>query len=131
GAGGAFVAWSDDRTGSSDIRVQRLSPSGALDWDPDGVAMGTVALGNYSLFPLVSADGAGGALVAYPAFGGSYARATIQRLSQSGTPLWAAGGVSASTSSLGTNCVGLGAGGPGGALLAVLGNRAANPFRRA
>jgi hypothetical protein len=131
GAGGAFVSWSDDRTGTSDIRVQRITPTGTLDWGADGVAMGIVTLGNYTLFSKVCADGAEGALVGFTALiSGSY-NAYVQRLSSTGVSQWTAGGVRASTSTLGVSCADLAADGTGGAVIALRDNRSQNSFQQA
>jgi hypothetical protein len=62
GAGGAIVAWDDQRAGS-DIYAQRVFASGAAQWMTDGVALCT-ATGNQTTPRIVSA-GAGGAVVAW------------------------------------------------------------------
>jgi hypothetical protein len=131
GAGGAFVSWSDDRTGTSDIRVQRITPTGALDWGADGVAMGIVTLGNHPLFSKVCGDGAEGALVGFTALISGSFNAYVQRLSSAGVPQWTAGGVRASTSTLGVNCADLAADGTGGAVIALQDNRSRNSFQQA
>ena len=131
GAGGAFVAWSDDRTGTSDVRVQRLSAQGSLDWGPDGVAMSASWTGNYSIFSQVCSDAAGGALVGFTALLSGHYSAYVQRVSPAGVPQWTAGGVQASTSTLGTNCADLAADGTGGALVALRDNRSQNTWQQA
>ena len=59
GAGGAIVAWSDYRTGTADIYVQRLSASGAPLWTANGVAI-CAAAANQIVNAVIS-DGVGGA----------------------------------------------------------------------
>jgi hypothetical protein len=63
GAGGALVTWHDDRTGNTDIYVQRVDASGNLLWTADGVAICTVP-GNQDDTQITS-DGAGGAIITW------------------------------------------------------------------
>jgi hypothetical protein len=95
GAGGAFIAWQDDRDGNMDIYVQNVDALGVPQWTPEGVALCTAAGGQYS--PTLVADAAGGAIVTWidqrPATGGIYAR----RVDASGTPQWTADGVALCT----------------------------------
>lgn len=66
GAGGAIVVWSDWRTGilnNYDIYAQRIDPSGALYWDPDGISVSS-ADGKQG-DAAVMTDGAGGAFVTW------------------------------------------------------------------
>ena len=71
GAGGCFLAWTDDRdfsTLSEDIYGQHLTGSGAVTagWDPDGVAL-CRAPGPQTWATMV-ADGAGGAIATWSEF---------------------------------------------------------------
>lgn len=64
GAGGAFVAWTDHRSGNADIYLQHLVADGiATGWPADGLAL-CVAAGAQSL-PTLASDGIGGAFVAW------------------------------------------------------------------
>jgi hypothetical protein len=66
GAGGAIVAWNDNRTvGTIDIYAQHVQASGAVNsaWPVDGRGLCTAA-GDQAYVALVS-DGAGGAIVAW------------------------------------------------------------------
>jgi hypothetical protein len=67
GAGGAIVAWSDKRSGgaAADIHVQHVLASGDVDpaWPADGRAL--CAADSTQKAPLIVADGAGGAIVAW------------------------------------------------------------------
>jgi hypothetical protein len=64
GAGGAYVAWTDYRSGPGDIYLQRLAPGSiAAGWPALGLAVGA-ASGNDAR-PTLAADGAGGAFVAW------------------------------------------------------------------
>jgi hypothetical protein len=131
GVGGAFVAWSDDRTGTSDVRVQRLTAQGGLDWGPDGVPLSAPWTGNFPIFSQVCSDAAGGALVGFSALVSGHNNAYVQRVSPAGVPQWTPGGVQASTSTLGTSCADLAADGTGGALVALRDNRSQNSWQQA
>lgn len=91
-AGGAIVAWTDARSGTqSDIYAQRVSAAGTVPWTANGVAVCTYA--QNQRFPCITADGAGGAVIAWEDFGSAtnydiYA----QRVNAAGTPLWNSNG---------------------------------------
>ncbi len=66
-AGGAIVAWTDQRSDPGDIFAQRLNPSGAAQWILNGVPVCT-APGEQSFNPRcseIATDGAGGAFVTW------------------------------------------------------------------
>jgi hypothetical protein len=64
GAGGAIVAWNDDRTPlRRDVYVQRVTAAGGLSWTIDGVLLCNVL--SIKSQPLLAADGRGGAWVAW------------------------------------------------------------------
>jgi hypothetical protein len=65
GAGGAILAWQDDRNGFnfSDLFMQRLDALGAAQWTPNGAVLAS-APGYQSEFDLV-VDGAGGTIVTW------------------------------------------------------------------
>src|SRR5206468_4759124 len=65
-AGGAIVAWQDLRGGGttvSDIYARRVDGAGTPQWTADGVAL--CAAAGSQRFPQITADGAGGAIVAW------------------------------------------------------------------
>jgi FlgD Ig-like domain len=62
GAGGAIIAWTDERAGF-DIYAQRVNASGAAQWTGNGVLLGAT-IDSLDPNPLV-ADGAGGAIVTW------------------------------------------------------------------
>jgi hypothetical protein len=93
GAGGAIASWSDERDANvAKIFAQRIGPQGAGVWTTNGVAVGASAA--YQLFPVMVADGAGGAVIAWE---DSRSDTTVdiyaQRLGSDGLARWAAGGV--------------------------------------
>lgn len=95
GSGGAIVTWNDTRALLSDIYCQRISPTGALLWDVEGVPLCTATGPQHdeTLIP----DGTGGAIVTWwdrrdtpsAVIGDIYA----QRVNTEGNPLWATDGV--------------------------------------
>ncbi len=98
GAGGAFVAWGEQRlaTQAHDVYIQHVLASGITDpaWPVDGIAL--TAIPGQQWYPEVVADGAGGAIAAWSDERGNvdyrpdlYA----QRISATGAILWAADGV--------------------------------------
>jgi len=71
GAGGAFIAWQDNRKGSEfDIYVQHITASGTVvsggGWVADGLGICTAT--NSQFYPTLASDGAGGAYIAWQDF---------------------------------------------------------------
>jgi hypothetical protein len=98
GAGGAIIAYEDDRAGDQDIYVQRVSSAGVTQWTTYGVAACTTSYIQHR--PMIVSDGAGGAIVTWED-SRSVTETDIyaQRLSSAGVPQWAANGVSICTHS--------------------------------
>ena len=95
GAGGAVLAWEDDRRGSttnSDVYVQRISNTGVVYWTAQGVAACTLTAGGTASCDVVS-DGAGGAIVTWVDIRNDSGDIYAQKVGAAGTPAWAAGGV--------------------------------------
>ena len=118
-AGGAIVAWSDYRAAGSDIYVQRILASGAVDptWPLDGRPL-CVAVSN-QLGPVIAADGSGGAIVAwYDYRGGSTADIYAQHVLAAGAadPAWPPNGRGLCTAGAEQNQPALVADGAGGAI---------------
>jgi hypothetical protein len=89
GAGGAVVAWSTDYQGTSDLNIyaQRVSGAGVIYGPAAGVALCTV-IGQQSS-PVLTPDGAGGALLAWVDFrnqmlGGTFPLIHAQRIERNG-----------------------------------------------
>ena len=89
GAGGAIAAWSDSRNDAAlDVYAQKIDDTGALAWDPAGVAVSTGP--GAQILPVIAAEPDGGALVAWQDGRGGFAPAiSFQRLSAQGLPMWA------------------------------------------
>lgn len=93
GAGGAFIAWDDHRTGGgSDIYVQRINNLVQSQWSVNGklIATGPVGRGN----PEMLSDGFGGAFISW-GDGRSSVGSDIyaQRINSSGVGYWTANGI--------------------------------------
>lgn len=91
GAGGALIAWIDDRDGNDNVYAQRIGPAGTALWTVDGVAVCS-DLSRQTDMVLVP-DGTGGAIMLWidDRAGGSDVYA--QRIGAAGSALWTAGGV--------------------------------------
>ena len=64
GTGGAIVTWHDQRAGAiRHLYAQRLSAAGFALWNPDGLIISDAP--NTRMWPAISADGFGGALIAW------------------------------------------------------------------
>lgn len=95
GAGGAFVAWYDQRNGGNgfdDIYVQHISPNGSM-WATDGVALCTAT--RVQQYPKLASDGAGGVIVVWLDSRENQFQYYVaaQRVSAGGIPQWTADGV--------------------------------------
>ncbi len=115
GAGGAIVAWSDGRGASFDIYAQRVNANGNALWTANGVALCTAT--DYQVFPVITSDGAGGAIVAWvdyrPGTGGVY----VRRITAAGAVQWTADGVGLATHGLGVTELQIVSDGTGGAIV--------------
>ena len=118
GAGGAILAWHDNRGGSTDVYAQRVSPDGTPQWTANGVSLCSTGQGPvyYGQCPAVVSDGAGGADVTWfdMRSGMSDPNIYAQRISAGGTPQWTANGVALCTANgnqVGPTSVSDGAGG--------------------
>lgn len=63
GAGGALMAWNDNRSATFDLYVQRVDSKGVAKWSNNGVAVCTAS--DTQCFPVLVNDGAGGAIIAW------------------------------------------------------------------
>lgn len=92
-AGGAIIAWYDNRAGNYDIYAQRINASGVVQWTTDGVAVCTET-GNQNAHQLL-ADGSGGAFIVWSDGRWSGPNADIygQRVNAAGVVQWPVNGV--------------------------------------
>jgi hypothetical protein len=94
GAGGAVIAWDDQRSGGSyDVYTQKVNSSGVVQWTSNGVAI-TTKIGSEEQSRIIS-DGSGGAIIAFTDKASPTNTYDIyaQRINSSGTILWTSGGV--------------------------------------
>jgi hypothetical protein len=90
GSGGAIVTWDDYRSGLSDIYVQRVNASGAVQWTANGVALCTAT--GFQEFPTIVSDGSGGAIVTWQDARSGNRDIYTQRVNASGAVQWTANG---------------------------------------
>ncbi|MCL5104862.1 MAG: DUF1565 domain-containing protein [Armatimonadetes bacterium] len=108
GSGGVLITWHAYYIypGSGQVRVQRLDTNGNSLWTTDGVVVvdSTVVGGSqtawwqYGVYPAVTSDGSGGAIIAWGDWrndptGIGNDDIYVQRVNSSGTPLWQTNGV--------------------------------------
>ncbi len=98
GNGGVIITWDDYRNGESDIYAQRLDSNGTALWATNGVPVCSKALAQTGT-KLIS-DGAGGAIVVWQDSLLGSTDIYAQRISATGTLLWASAGVPICTSPL-------------------------------
>ncbi|SHH53881.1 Por secretion system C-terminal sorting domain-containing protein [Chryseolinea serpens] len=101
GSGGAIIVWEDDRDADNadalnmDIYGQRINATGNMLWTGNGMGIG-VAPATQSR-PVVTGDGAGGAIIAWQSgsgFNNAYASYLVtQRVNSNGAKQWASAGV--------------------------------------
>ncbi len=117
GAGGAIVAWEDRRNGlgNTDIFAQRVTALGALPWGGSVPVCTELA---DQLLPVITADGANGAVLAWVDTRASAQEIFAQRLTPAGATSWTASGVALTSVSGIQNRPSLAADGTGGAIVA-------------
>jgi hypothetical protein len=97
GAGGAVIAWTDSRS-PTDIYAQRLDDGGNALWTANGVVV--CAATNVQQHPVITTDGAGGAIIAWQDFrNSSHDNIYAQRVLSNGTTYWTTDGVALCTAS--------------------------------
>lgn len=92
GAGGAILAWDDNRSGEWDIYAQRIDGDGTPLWTADGVVVSQAD--STQMSPVIAADAAGGAIIAWRDTRADTTDIYAQRVDESGVPLWTADGES-------------------------------------
>ncbi len=97
-AGGAIVTWIDSRdydNTAENVFAQRLSPSGAAMWTPNGEAICTAT--GTSVLARPVPDGAGGAVVTWSDTRTAAYDVYAQRINKNGSRLWTTNGVALCT----------------------------------
>ena len=121
GAGGAIVAWTDNRNNDNqqvDVYVRRIASGGAPQWTSDGVAIGTSV--NAQTSPKLISDGLGGAIIVWEdnRTDGTTRDIYAQRVNSAGVVQWPANGVALVTASGDQEDIAITADGAGGAIVA-------------
>jgi hypothetical protein len=129
GAGGAYLAWVDDRSGGDDIYVQRIGANGrpAAGWTPSGVAVCRAARGQYA--PRLASDGKGGVFVAWEDLRGGSPGVFVQHVSANGqrNGVWPPDGTPACSAEFPQRTPDLIADGAGGVIVAWQDHRGPTP----
>ncbi len=94
GAGGAIIAWNDQRNGNMDVYAQHIDKSSTAQWSPTGIYVSTQwppgeapALATQRN-PRIASDQVGGALIVYEDNGGWGFDISGTRLHQNGSVIW-------------------------------------------
>jgi hypothetical protein len=93
GSKGIIVIWEDMRNGLASIYAQKLDASGAMLWDPGGVKVCYMALGQSFSFTQLISDGAGGVIVGCQFTTTSDKGIIIQKVDAAGDAVWTENGV--------------------------------------
>jgi len=115
GSGGAVITWYDYRNLTYDIYAQRMTPSGAVLWTADGVAVCASSAAQYD--PTICTDGAGGGIIAYEDDRAGDQDIYVQRVSSAGITQWTTYGVAACTTSYNQHSPMIVSDGAGGAIV--------------
>jgi len=92
GHGGAIIAWTDTRNGSSnyDIYAQRIDANGTLRWPATGRVISNASASEGA--PVIAGNNSGGAIIAWLNYG-SVINIFAQKVDSSGQPQWPQNGV--------------------------------------
>ena len=91
GQGGAIVAWSDARHANRDIFAQRVSATGDIHWNANGIPI--CDLPSSQSWPLIVNDTMGGAILVWGDTRHGNQDSYAQRIGANGNKLWNAEGV--------------------------------------
>jgi len=125
GAGGAVVAWRDQRGATRDIYARRVDTAGVVSWTANGVAICT-QVGNQEEQQLIP-DGTGGAIIVWQDTRGGAADIYVQRVSGAGAVQWTPDGVPVTFEPAFQTVPAITTDGAGGAIIAWQDDRGANP----
>ena len=90
GSGGAFITWSDSRSGSYVAYAQRIDADGNSLWTAGGVPLSNWE--GWQQYPVLVPDGTGGTIIFWQAGIGSAADIYAQRVDAGGAVQWSATG---------------------------------------
>jgi len=95
GAGGAYILWTDRRSGDYDIYAQRIDPDGNGYWTTDGIAICTAGGNQYG--HQIAPDDTGGAIITWEDYRHGNWDVYAQRIDRAGNVHWGANGISVCT----------------------------------
>jgi hypothetical protein len=128
GSGGAIITWADFRSDAEgDIYAHHVTSDGLPDvasWKDDGNPVSIHPLGSSRRYPQITADGSGGAIMAWEFNGaGDWGDIYAQRMTAASCPLWTTDGVPICTAPYGQGSQQLASDGTGGAIITWQDNR--------
>jgi len=124
-AGGAIIAWQDNRNGNNDVYAQRVSSNGVAQWADDGIAVVSAAQAQSN--PKIVSDIAGGAIITWEDWrSGSSWDIYTQKINAAGAAQWTADGVATCTAANHQQSPDIASDGSGGAIIAWHDARGAN-----
>ena len=91
GQGGAIVAWSDARHANRDIFAQRISATGNIHWNENGIPI--CDLPSSQSWPLIASDTMGGAILVWGDTRHGNQDSYAQRIDANGNKLWDTDGI--------------------------------------
>ncbi|MBU1944348.1 MAG: hypothetical protein KKE36_11830 [Actinobacteria bacterium] len=116
GAGGAIVAWEDERNYDYDIYAQRVDSGGTPRWMNDGT---DITIAEYDqTSPRIITDGAGGAIISWQSWHPvTHMDIYARKVNQFGVPQWLPGGIPLCTESHYQECPEIATDDAGGAIV--------------
>ncbi len=115
-AGGAILAWHDQRSGNYDVYAQWVDQDGAIQWTANGEPL--CALAGGQLLVRLAPDGLGGAIVTWMDSRSGLSDIYAQRINGPGGPQWTPNGVALCTAAGVQQYPDIAADGLGGAVVA-------------
>ena len=116
GAGGAIIAWEDQRNGNGDIFAQRVASDGTIQWWVNAMAICTEA--EFQGRQAIASDGAGGAIITWMDYRSSNYDVYAQRITASGVVQWTTNGIVVCATTGPQNYPDITSDGSGGAIIA-------------
>jgi hypothetical protein len=133
GAGGAIIVWQDGRNSNDnediytqDIYAQHVDKWGDVKWGSNGVAICTAD--SDQVFPDITSDGAGGAIITWEDHRNSNADVYAQRVNASGNVQWVSNGIPICTAADEQDYVQMTPDGAGGAIITWQDKRSGSNF---
>ncbi len=97
GAGGAIIAWEDERSTDWDIYAQRINNEGKIQWTLNGIVISDEI--NDQILPQIVSDGTGGAIIAWNDKRTTVSDIYVQRINSNGQKMWLPTGICICSSS--------------------------------